>query len=103
MSRQLSRITALISSLPEKDTSLGFNFLRERDFDSLKALVDSALYKVKKSRNDENPREEYLKVNLTELRKLKTEVDVYVAQLEPFEDYYDENFVEFGTNEEEYY
>ena len=103
MSRQLSRITALISSLPEKDTSLGFNFLRERDFDSLKALVDSALYKVKKSRNDENPREEYLKVNLTELRKLKTEVDVYVAQLEPFEDYYDENFVEFGANEEEYY
>ena len=103
MSRQLSRITALISSLPEKDTSLGFNFIRERDFDSLKALVDSALYKVKKSRNDENPREEYLKVNLTELRKLKTEVDVYVAQLEPFEDYYDENFVEFGTNEEEYY
>lgn len=103
MSRQLSRITALISSLPEKDTSLGFNFLRERDFDSLKALVDSALYKVKKSRNDENPREEYLKVNLTELRKLKTEVDVYVTQLEPFEDYYDENFVEFGTNEEEYY
>lgn len=103
MSRQLSRITALISSLPEKDTSLGFNFLRERDFDSLKALVDSALYKVKKSRNDENPREEYLKVNLTELRKLKTEVDVYVAQLEPFEDYYDEIFVEFGTNEEEYY
>lgn len=103
MSRQLSRITALISSLPEKDTSLGFNFLRERDFDSLKALVDSALYKVKKSRNDENPREEYLKVNLTELRKLKTEVDVYVAQLEPFEDYYDENFVEFETNEEEYY
>lgn len=103
MSRQLSRITALISSLPEKDTSLGFNFLRERDFDSLKALVDSALYKVKKSRNDENPREEYLKVNLTELRKLKTEVDVYVAQLEPFEDYYDENFVEFRTNEEKYY
>lgn len=103
MSRQLSRITALISSLPEKDTSLGFNFLRERDFNSLKALVDSALYKVKKSRKDENPREEYLKVNLTELRKLKTEVDVYVAQLEPFEDYYDENFVEFGTNEEEYY
>lgn len=103
MSRQLSRITALISSLPEKDTSLGFNFLRERDFDSLKALVDSALYKVKKGRNDENPREEYLRVNLTELRKLKTEVDVYVAQLEPFEDYYDENFVEFGTNEEEYY
>lgn len=103
MSRQLSRITALISSLPEKDTSLGFNFLRERDFDSLKALVDSALYKVKKNRNDENPREEYLKVNLTELRKLKTEVDVYVAQLEPFEDYYDENFVEFETNEEEYY
>lgn len=103
MSRQLSRITALISSLPKKDTSLGFNFLRERDFDSLKALVDSALYKVKKSRNDENPREEYLKVDLTELRKLKTEVDIYIAQLEPSEDYYNENFVEFGINEEEYY
>lgn len=103
MSKVLSRIASLISSLPERDIPLGLNFLKERDFDSLKALVDSALYMVKKSRNDDNPREEYLKVNLIELRKLKTEIDAYVAQLEPFEDYYDENFVEFGTNEEEYY
>ncbi len=40
MSKVLSRIASLISSLPERDIPLGLNFLKERDFDSLKALVD---------------------------------------------------------------
>ena len=55
----------------------------EDDFDSLKELVDSVIYKVKKSRNkhDINNIEKYINIDLDELNSLKAEVDNYVAQL----------------------
>lgn len=78
-------------SLPERDIPLGHKFLEKRDFDQLKELVDSALYKVKRSIGSENPKEEYLRVDLERLNELKAEVDMYVMQLEvPSWDDYDE-------------
>lgn len=78
-------------SLPERDIPLGHKFLEKRDFDQLKELVDSALYKVKRSIGSENPKEEYLRVDLEKLNELKAEVDMYVMQLEvPSWDDYDE-------------
>ena len=92
MSEPVERIKALIDSLPEKDIPLGYKFLNERDFDSLKELVDSAIYKVKKSIKSDNPREEYMKVNLEDLDVLKSEVDMYIIQLKiPEDDMYDED------------
>lgn len=82
MSEPVNRMKALMSSLPERDIPLGYKFLKKRDFDQLKELVDSALYKVKKSQRSENPKEEYLKVNLEDLSRLKSEVDVYIVQLD---------------------
>ena len=92
MSEPVERMKALIDSLPEKDIPLGYKFLNERDFDSLKELVDSAIYKVKKSLKSDNPREEYIKVNLEDLNMLKSEVDMYIIQLEiPEDGMYDED------------
>ena len=92
MSEPVERIKALIDSLPEKDIPLGHKFLNERDFDSLKELVDSAIYKVKKSLKSDNPRDEYMKVNLEDLNMLKSEVDMYIIQLKiPEDDMYDED------------
>ena len=92
MSEPVERIKALMDSLPEKDIPLGYKFLNERDFDSLKELVDSAIYKVKKSIKSDNPREEYMKVNLEDLDVLKSEVDMYIIQLKiPEDDMYDED------------
>lgn len=103
MSEPVNRMKALICSLPERDIPLGHKFLNERNFDSLKELVDSAIYKVKKSLKSDNPKEEYLKVNLDNLNRLKSEVDVYIVQLEISEDdIYNEDFDDCEIEEEFY-
>ena len=103
MSKPVERMRALMCSLPEKDIPLGYKFLNERDFDSLKELIDSAIYKMKKSLKSDNPREEYLKVNLEDLSRLKSEVDIYIIQLEiPEDDMYDEDFGSYEIKEEFY-
>lgn len=83
MSTQTKRIKELIKSLPERDIAFGTKFLTERNFESLKELVDSAIYKVKKNLKTDSPKEEYLKVNLDDLTELKSEVDLYLAMMEP--------------------
>lgn len=82
----VERMRKLLYSLPKSDIALGEQFIQSRDFKSLKDLVDSAIYKVRKhkARKDEEvpPKQEYLDVDLTELSNLKAEVDVYLTQLE---------------------
>ena len=103
MSEPVKRMKALMCSLPERDIPLGHKFLNERSFDSLKELVDSAIYKVKKSLKSDNPKEEYLKVNLEDLNRLKSEVDMYIVQWEiPEDDMYDEDFDDCEIEEEFY-
>lgn len=82
MSKPVERMRALICSLPERDIPLGHKFLNERDFDSLKELIDSAVYKVRKNLKSDNPKEEHLMVSLEDLSRLKSEVDIYIIQLE---------------------
>lgn len=78
----IDRIEALVSSLPEGDARLAHKFLNSRDFESLQLLVDSSLVRVKKGLSKESPKEEYLKADLGEMRKLKSEVDTYCEALE---------------------
>lgn len=91
----------LMGSLPERDIPLGYEFLNKRDFDSLKELVDSAIYKVKKNLKTYNPKEEYLRVNLEDLSRLKSEVDSYLVMLEPNEEVF--NDFNESSIEEEFY
>lgn len=79
--RALDRMRSLINQLPESDIPLGERFISERQFESLQELVDSAIFRVNKSVRSDAPKEEYAKVDLWELKKLKAEVDVYVEQL----------------------
>lgn len=103
MSKPVERIQALIGSLPERDIPLGHKFLNERDFDSLKELIDSAIYKVRRSLKSDNPKEEYLKVSLEDLSRLKSEVDMYIVQLGISEDdIYNEGFDDCEIEEEFY-
>lgn len=103
----VERMRKLLNSLLKSDQTLGEQFIQSRDFESLKDLVDSAIYKVRKhkARKDKEgevpPKQEYLDVDLTELSNLKAEVDVYLTQLEvpsneweedEQEDYYDEEY-----------
>ena len=103
MSEPVKRMKALMCSLPERDIPLGHKFLNERSFDSLKELVDSAIYRVKRSLKSDNPKEEYLKVNLEDLSRLKSEVDMYIVQWEiPEDDMYNEDFDDCEIEEEFY-
>ena len=103
MSEPVKRMKVLMCSLPERDIPLGHKFLNERDFDSLKELIDSAIYKVRKSLKSDNPKEEYLKVNLEDLSRLKSEVDMYIVQWEiPEDDMYNEDFDDYEFEEEIY-
>ena len=78
----IDRIKALIPSLPGGDVKLAHRYLNSRDFESLQLLVDSSLVRVKKGLSKESPKEEYLKADLGEMRKLKSEVDTYCEALE---------------------
>lgn len=103
MSNPVKRMKALMCSLPERDIPLGHKFLNERNFDSLKELVDSAIYKVRRSLQSNNPKEEYLKVNLEDLSKLKSEVDIYYDQWEiPESTIYNGDFDDYEFEEEIY-
>lgn len=99
----IDRIKALIPSLPEGDARLAHKFLNSRDFESLQLLVDSSLVRVKKGLNKENPKEEYLKADLEEMRRLKSEVDTYCEALELPEQ--EDEYEDFNSGEfnEDYY
>lgn len=98
----IDRIEALVSSLPEGDARLAHKFLNSRDFESLQLLVDSSLVRVKKGLSKESPKEEYLKADLGEMRKLKSEVDTYCEALELSEQ---EEYEDFSSEEynQDYY
>lgn len=98
----IDRIKALIPSLPEGDVKLAYKFLNSRDFESLQLLVDSSLVRVKKGLSKESPKEEYLRADLGEMRKLKLEVDTYCEALELPEQ---EEYEDFSSEEynQDYY
>ena len=98
----IDRIKALIPSLPEGDAKLAHKFLNSRDFESLQLLVDSSLVRVKKGLSKESPKEEYLRADLGEMRKLKLEVDTYCEALELPEQ---EEYEDFSSKEynQDYY
>ena len=90
----IEQMKELMVNLPKKDIPLGYKFLNERNFQSLKELIDSALYKVKKSINSENPKPEYQNISIDNLDELKSVVDTYSLCIVPedsSEDYYEDD------------
>lgn len=78
----IKNIESLIKELPSKDRILADEFLKNRKFQDLKDLVDSAIIRINKNLNSNNPKEEYFKINLDKLHMLKTDVDFYYDQLQ---------------------
>lgn len=75
----LKQIQLLITNLPPRDIPLGRRFVEKRDFESLKELVDSAIYIDK---NREANGKESLVRDFTGLLTLKARVDKYCSLLE---------------------
>lgn len=78
----IKNIESLIKELPSKDRMLANEFLKNRKFQDLKDLVDSAIIRINKNINSNNPKEEYFKIDLDKLHMLKTDVDFYYDQLQ---------------------
>lgn len=95
----VERIMNLTKYLPKGDIVLAQRFIDSRDFESLQELVDSAIIKARRSLSSDNPKEEYLSLDMDELTTLKAEVDVYVEQLQIL---YQDNVKRFEDYAEEY-
>lgn len=78
----LNNIKRLIKSLPTKDIKFAENFIENRDFESLRELVDSAIKRINKSLTSTNPKEEYLNLDMDSLESLLAEVIVYASYLD---------------------
>ena len=99
-----------ITSLPSKDVRLAQLFLDNRNFHHLQELVDSALYKISKNLNSDNPKPEYKILDIDAIEELAVKIDSYITKvygesfklnvedLEDDEDYY-ENFNEYDLND----
>ena len=91
----LKQIQQLILNLPPKDIPLGRKFVEERNFESLKELVDSA---IQIDKNREASGKESLVKDFTGLLTLKAKVDKYCSLLE-IPELEDDDFSDFDACE----
>lgn len=77
----LTDIERLIYALPTKDIELANKFIRERNFEFLQDLVNSAVYKVKRAKTIGDVRSPLMSVDIDNLLSLKSTVDIYCMRL----------------------
>jgi len=90
----LQRIQQRIQYLPEKDIKYAEKFIKNRDFQSLFEIVDSDVKKINNSLDSENPKEEYLKINIEALEELRYDILEYKTPLEGDIDYFNDEYFE---------
>ena len=72
----LERMKNLLNSLPSKDRIIAASLIENRKFEDLWDLVTSAIYKVRKHE------ERYPETNLADMNVLKSELSLYLDQLD---------------------
>lgn len=77
----LTDIERLIYALPTKDIELANKFIRERNFEFLQDLVNSAVYKVKRAKTIGDVSSPSMPVDIDNLLSLKSTVDIYCMRL----------------------
>lgn len=78
----LEVIKQLILHLPDKDIKVANKLIEQKDFLSLRELVDSAEAKVRRNLVRVNPKEEYLHIDIQKLRELQYRVQEYTKQFD---------------------
>lgn len=79
--KDIDKIRNLVPELPLRDRGIALNFIAIRDFDELQSLVDSAIVRTNINVISDNPKEEYMVVNVKKLQELSTIVSEYRDQL----------------------
>ena len=72
----VERMKSLLDSLPNKDRIIASSLIEERKFEDLWDIVTSAIYKVRKHE------ERYPETNLADMNVLKSELSLYLDQLD---------------------
>ena len=76
------KILSLINNLPTKDIALANKLILERRFQDLYYIVKSDVYKVEKELQKEEPKAEYVNLDLEKLQELLTTVISYMNILD---------------------
>lgn len=90
-----------IKHLPNKDYNLAKEFLSKREFRKLQELVDSALYKITKNLNSENPKDEYKTLDVDAIEELAVKIDDYITKV--YGESFKLNANDLEDDDEEYY
>lgn len=77
----LTDIERLIYALPTKDIELANKFIKERNFEFLQDLVNSAVYKVKRAKTIGDVSSPLMAVDIDNLLSLKSTIDIYCMRL----------------------
>ncbi len=99
-------IKSLIPNLPEKDAKLAIKFLENQELEALKLLIDSAIYKIKKTRiKTVALKHRFEDPTVDNLEQLKIEVDDYFYSTEGItaEEYAAGSDFTYETIDESYY
>ncbi len=99
MSTPVQKMKELVKFLPKKDIKYANTFIEVRDFESLKDLVWSDLYKIDKNLDSKNPNQEYLDLDSDKIMDLFTEVNNYCDLLYA-SDMIEDDFIEDTYDEE---
>lgn len=91
MEQPLHKIKRLSKNLPADDIKLAKQFIANREFNKLLEMIDADLYLIRQNSLLDEPKEEYLNVDIEGLYSLRDSVIEYLYFLEvpdnPEEDY----------------
>lgn len=96
-----STIKELLNYLPKSEVHYAEKYYNLRDFQSLKEIVDSTIFKIKKNLSSDSIKDEYLSIDLDSLYTLQTKVTEYLSLLDEIEEE-DEDFTDEDIENYEY-
>lgn len=79
--KEIDKIRELIDSLPMSDIPIGKAYLNIRDFYNLQELVNSAIIRIDNNLKTENPRHDYLCIDMGDLNTLNQLITSYRSQI----------------------
>ena len=87
MSQPLYTIQRLIKELPGKDSEICEKYLKDRNFESIREIVESDLYKARKSTDiEDSDTNKYI----DSLMELECALDEYISYTEVSDDLYED-------------
>lgn len=80
-----STIKELLDCLPKSEIYYAEKYYNLRDFQSLKEIIDSTIYKIRKNLGSDSIKDEYLSIDLDDIYTLQAKVAEYLLLLDEVE------------------